>query len=57
MNEQFTKKILESVLSANTLLFDWCFAALTMDQDAPDSCLEKMVKTWYSIRGNSFAKI
>ena len=27
MNEQFTKKVLESVLNDDNLLFGWCFAA------------------------------
>ena len=57
MNEQFTKKVLESVLNDDNLLFGWCFAAgLIIDQDVANSCLEKIAKKWYSIRGNSFAK-
>lgn len=57
MNENFSKKVINSVLSDDDLLFDWCFAASeSIDQDVADKCLEKIVNKWFSIRGNSFAK-
>ena len=57
MNENFTKKVIKSVLSDDNLLLDWCFAIeVVVDQDVVDTCLEKIVKKWYSIKSHSFAK-
>ena len=40
MNKNFSKKVINSVLSDDDLLFDWCFAASeSIDQDVADKCL------------------
>ena len=56
MDEKFAKKVQDSVLNDDDLLFDWCMAIeFTVDQEIADKCLEKIVKKWLFIRGNSFA--
>ena len=55
MNETFSKKVIEAILSDDNLLFDWCFAAECIDQEIADQCLQKIVKKWFIIRGFSFA--
>jgi len=54
---EFAKKVQHSVLGDDdVLLFDWCMAIESaVDQEVVDKCLEKIVKKWLSIRGNSFA--
>lgn len=57
MTEIFDKKVINSVLRNDDLLFDWCFAASeSIDHDVADKCLEKIVNKWFSITGNSFVK-
>ena len=48
MNEEFAKKVQDSVLSDDDLLFDWCMAIeFTADQEVADKCLEKIVKNGF----------
>ena len=56
-NEQFSKKVIATVLNDENLLFDWCLAAECIDQELADQCLEKIAIKWFVIHGFSFAKL
>jgi len=57
MNDQFRKKVMDSVLQDEELLFDWLMASrLSLEDDISNNCLRQIVKKWLSIRGNSFAR-
>ena len=57
INDQFLKKIMDSVLHDEELIFDWLMASrFTLEDDSSNNCLRQIVKKWLSIRGNSSAR-
>ena len=56
MNDQFLKKMMDSVLHDEELIFDWLMASrLTPEDDSSNNCPRQIVKKWLSIRGNLLA--
>lgn len=55
MNENFRKHLSDSILNDADVLFYWCQAGHSEDDEASCKCLEKIIEKWITIRGFSFA--